>query len=85
LLGDQPLLRCAVLLFRTPQGARAGGDRRGIGLLFEVENEGLKRIFPEARWMPTDFLCIGENQRGDHVRVHHFPDVPAPEPDQGNT
>jgi hypothetical protein len=61
-----------------------GEDRRGIGIIFEVENDGLKRHFPEARWMPTDFLFIGENDLGAHVRVHYFPGALAPEPDQGS-
>jgi hypothetical protein len=60
----------------------SGEDRRGIGILFEVENEGLKRHFPQARWLPTDFLFIGENARGAHVRVHYFPGAAAPEPPQ---
>jgi hypothetical protein len=57
-----------------------GRDGRGIGLIYEIENEGLKRVFPQALWMPTDFLFIGENERGDHVRVHYFPGVLAPGP-----
>jgi hypothetical protein len=57
-----------------------GRDRRGIGLIYEIENEGLKRYFPQAHWLPTDFLFIGENEHSDHVRVHYFPGVLAPEP-----
>jgi hypothetical protein len=57
-----------------------GEDRRGIGIIYEVENEGLQRHFPQACWMPTDFLFIGENALGAHVRVHYFPGAPAPEP-----
>jgi hypothetical protein len=30
--------------------------------------------------MPTDFLFIGENRYGAHVRVHYFPGVTAPDP-----
>lgn len=58
----------------------SGEDTRGAGMIFEVENEGLKRYFNEARWWPTDFLFIGENARGDHVRVHYFPGSLAPDP-----
>ncbi len=58
----------------------SGSDRRGIGIIFEVENRGLQRAFPEARWMPTNFLFIGENEHGAHVRVHYFPGAHAPEP-----
>lgn len=63
----------------------SGKDRRGIGIIYEVENEGLKRGFPLALWLPTDFLFIGENATGDHVRVHYFPEAPAPEPDQSGS
>ena len=59
----------------------AGGDRRGIGVLFEVESEILKRFIPQAVWPHTKFVFIGENARGDHVRVFYFPGAPAPEPD----
>ncbi len=58
-----------------------GEDTRGLGIIYEVENEGLKRHFPEAQWLPTDFLFIGENRRGAHVRVHYFPGAVAPDPD----
>jgi hypothetical protein len=60
-----------------------GEDRRGIGVIFEVEHEGLKRFARGARWLPTDFMFIGENDRGDHVRVHYFPGAPAQGPDAG--
>jgi hypothetical protein len=58
---------------------RSGEDRRGIGVVYEVENPGLKRAFPRGRWLPTDFLFIGENSYGAHVRVHYFPGTVAPE------
>ena len=38
----------------------------------------VKRHFDDALWLPTDFTSIGENQRGDHVRVHYFPGALAP-------
>ncbi len=57
-----------------------GEDRRGIGLIVEVENEGLRRHFSGALWQQTDFLFIGESDRGAHVRVHFFPGAQAPEP-----
>lgn len=47
-------------------GDLEGGERR------------LKRHFDDALWLPTDFTFIGENQRGDHVRVHYFPGALAP-------
>jgi hypothetical protein len=59
----------------------SGSDRRGIGVLFEVESEILKRFIPQAVWPHTQFVFIGENARGDHVRVFYFPGALAPEPD----
>jgi hypothetical protein len=58
----------------------SGEDTRGAGAVYEVENEGLKRYFNDALWLPTDFLFIGENERGDHVRVRYFPGALAPDP-----
>lgn len=57
-----------------------GQDARGAGILYEVENEGLKRHFNDALWLPTDFTFMGENQREDHVRVRYFPGARAAEP-----
>jgi hypothetical protein len=58
----------------------SGADTRAGGILYEVENEGLKRYFDDAVWYPTDVIFIGENRRGDHVRVRYFPGTLAPEP-----
>ena len=60
-----------------------GVDRRGAGLVYEVENEGLKRYFNDAVWFPTDVIFIGENARGDHVRVRYHPGATAPPPPEG--
>ena len=61
----------------------SGADRRSIGVLFEIESPILKRFFPDAIWARTRFVFIGENARGDHVRVFYFPGALAPEPDGG--
>ena len=58
----------------------SGADQRAPGIIYEVENADLRRMFPEARWLPTDFWFIGENAYGDHVRVHWFPGALAPGP-----
>ena len=50
----------------------SGQDTRAAGLIYEVESELLKRIFPNAIWKPADVLFIGENDQGAHVRVHYF-------------
>jgi hypothetical protein len=68
----------------------SGEDRRGIGVIYEVENEALKRPAPgklsqynaRARWPGVDVTFIGESTNGAHVRVHYFPGAHAPEPDQ---
>jgi hypothetical protein len=57
-----------------------GVDTRASGILYEVENEGLKEFMDYGVWPTADFLFIGENSRGDHVRVHYFPGVAAPRP-----
>ncbi len=62
------------------EGFTSGADTRAPGVIFEVENPGLKRYFNRALWLPTDFLFIGENSRGDHVRVQWFPGAEAPGP-----
>jgi GNAT superfamily N-acetyltransferase len=56
-------------------------DDRGLGIIFEIENEILKRFEPRAVWPRTGFAFIGETPRGAHVRVHYFPGVLAPDPD----
>jgi hypothetical protein len=58
----------------------SGADRRGIGLLFEIEYEPWKRLGEKGLWIPSDTLLIGNNHRGDHVRVHYFRGAVAPEP-----
>ena len=58
-----------------------GEDTRAGGIIYEVENPGLKSYFNKALWLPTDFTFIGENERGDHVRVHYFPGATVPPPD----
>ena len=55
----------------------SGEDTRGAGIVYEIENEALKSI-NNAIWLPTDYTFVGENERGDHVRVHYFPGAPAP-------
>ena len=52
----------------------SGEDTRAPGMLFELENEGLKRYYNQARFsLQAELLFIGENRKGDHVRIHYFP------------
>lgn len=57
-----------------------GVDRRGIGLLYEVESEILKRSMGGGISPQTKFAFIGENAGGAHIRVFYFPGALAPEP-----
>ena len=57
-----------------------GADPRGIGIAFEVENEGLRSAFPKGRWRPLEFFLIGQTALGAHFRVRYFPGVEAPGP-----
>jgi hypothetical protein len=56
----------------------SGEDTRAAGVIFELQNQGLKDYFNRALWLPANFTFIGENDRGDHVRVHYFPGAEAP-------
>jgi hypothetical protein len=58
----------------------SGEDTRAAGVAFELEHEGMKTYYNRAVWVPADFTFIGENERGDHVRVHYFPGVRVPGP-----
>lgn len=56
----------------------SGEDTRGPGLLMEIENPELQAGRTEAVWAAdwapgVRYTFIGENERGDHVRVHWFP------------
>ena len=56
----------------------SGEDIRGRGILYEIENDLLKTYLNKGRWVPSDFTFIGENDRGDHVRVHYFEGATVP-------
>lgn len=61
----------------------SGEDDRAPGAIYEVENPGLKSYFNQALWLPTRFTFIGENAKGDHVRVHYFPGATVPAAERG--
>jgi hypothetical protein len=65
---------------RLRQRFVGAADTRAPGIVFEVENEGLKQYMDFGYWPATDFTFIGENERGDHVRVHYFPGAITPGP-----
>jgi hypothetical protein len=51
----------------------SGEDTRAGGIVFELENEGMRKYFNKAVWLPADFIFVGDNQLGFPVRVHYFP------------
>jgi hypothetical protein len=56
-----------------------GTDKRGSGVMYVLENAGL-RTFNLARWARIDVAFIGEDARGNHLRVRYFPGSRAPVP-----
>jgi hypothetical protein len=56
----------------------SGRDTRAAGLIYEVESEILKQLFPNAVWFPADVIYIGDSPNGAHVRVHYFAGAEAP-------
>jgi hypothetical protein len=49
-------------------------------MIYEIENESVRRAFPSGWWANLDFFLIGDNARGGHVRVHYFPGSETPGP-----
>jgi hypothetical protein len=58
----------------------SGEDTRAAGVCFELQNKGMRKYINTAIWQPADFIFIGDNERGDPVRVHYFPGARAPLP-----
>jgi hypothetical protein len=56
----------------------SGEDTRAGGVAFELQNEGMRKYLNMAIWQPVDFIFIGDNDRGDPVRVHYFPGARVP-------
>lgn len=78
-----------LLLRRTRQHLEqqfvSGLDTRAPGVMFELENPELKQARTEAIWEHPGapgkrWTFIGENTRGEHVRVYYFPGAVAPPP-----
>jgi hypothetical protein len=59
----------------------SGAERRGIGLIYEIESEILKRAINQGVSPAGKFVFIGEDARGRHLRVRYFPGALAPEPE----
>lgn len=58
----------------------SGQDLRGVGAMVDVQNQGVKRTQNQAIWRHTGLVFVGENARGDHVRVRYFPGALVPGP-----
>jgi hypothetical protein len=63
----------------------SGEDSRGQGVIFELENEGMRRHLNTAFWPHSEFTFIGEDQRGWHIRVRYFPGARVPPPERTPT
>ena len=61
----------------------SGEDTRGGGVAFALEHQGLRTYFNRAIWDQVMFFYIGDNERGEPVRVHYFPGSKVPLPDPG--
>ena len=76
----------AQLIFRNrdlmDQRYVSGADRTAEGMVFELENEGMRMYFNKALWLPAQFTFIAENEQGAHVRVHWFPGANVASPGQ---
>jgi hypothetical protein len=76
----------AQLIFRNrdlmDQRYVSGADRTAEGMVFELENEGMRMYFNKALWLPADFTFIGERENGAHVRIHWFPGANVASPGQ---
>jgi hypothetical protein len=67
----------------------SGEDPRAIGIVAEYETDAYKyggsgelsQFIRRGYWHMIHSFFIGENARGDFVRVHYFPGAHAPEPD----
>jgi hypothetical protein len=61
----------------------SGDDTRANAVVFELENEGMMRQLNNAYWPHSEFTFIGENEHGDHIRIHYFPGAQVPPPRPG--
>jgi GNAT superfamily N-acetyltransferase len=52
-----------------------GQQTRCIGVLFELENQAVQKARPQAIWPTTGFVYVGNNAKGDHIRVRYFKDA----------
>ena len=72
----------AQLIFRNralmDERYTSGEDTQAEGMIFELENPGMKQYFNKALWLPANFTFIGESEIGAHVRVHYFPGARVP-------
>ena len=62
----------------------SGEDTRADGIVFELENEGMRKYFNRAVWLPADFIFVGDNQQGFPVRIHYFPGARVGPPPAAN-
>ena len=51
---------------------QAGQDPKAVGMLIEVENQGLNEQHRKAVWDHSGFTFIGYNQRSQQLRLRYF-------------
>lgn len=56
------------------------GDPRGIGMIYEIESDVLKRGLNQGVSPAGKFVFIGVDSAGRDIRVRYFPGALAPEP-----
>jgi hypothetical protein len=57
----------------------SGEDTRACGMMYEVQNRGLRGHLVNATWQ-SDYTFVGATVDGDHMRVQYFPGARAPLP-----
>jgi len=65
----------------------SGADTRAPGMVMQIENRALRERWSHGSWIDVtpnwegaEWPFIGENERGDHVRVQWFAGAEAPLP-----
>lgn len=58
----------------------SGADTRAVGVLIDVQNDGLVARRTRAVWRRMQMTYVGDSQDGGHVRVHYFPGARIPPP-----
>jgi hypothetical protein len=58
----------------------SGEDTRAAGIIYVIQNEGLKKYRNRAVLLPVEFAFIGQTEEGHHLHVRYFPGAQTPVP-----